>query len=53
MIDGLVVVRVDEHRDAEETVELVKRPLGIIHRRRKAFARAAQVFLELLRDAAA
>jgi DNA-binding transcriptional LysR family regulator len=29
------------------------RPLGIIHRRRKTFPRAAQVFLDLLRDPAA
>lgn len=32
--------------------EGLKRPLGIIHRRKKTFARAAQVFLDLLRDAA-
>ena len=29
------------------------RPLGIIHRRRRAFPRAAQVFMDLLRDPAA
>ena len=29
------------------------RPLGIIHRRRRAFSRAAQVFLDLLREPAA
>ena len=29
------------------------RPLGIIHRRKKTFLRAAQVFLDLLRDPAA
>jgi LysR family transcriptional regulator, transcriptional activator of the cysJI operon len=29
------------------------RPLGIIHRRRRAFPRAAQVFLDLLRETAA
>lgn len=28
----------------------LRRPLGIIHRRKKAFPRAAQVFLDLLRD---
>ncbi|MBN9660674.1 MAG: LysR family transcriptional regulator [Acidobacteria bacterium] len=31
----------------------LNRPLGIIHRRRKTFPRAAQVFLDLLRDPAA
>jgi DNA-binding transcriptional LysR family regulator len=31
----------------------LRRPLGIIHRRKKAFPRAAQVFLDLLRDPAA
>jgi DNA-binding transcriptional LysR family regulator len=31
----------------------LSRPLGIIHRRKKAFPRAAQVFLDLLRDPAA
>jgi len=29
------------------------RPLGIIHRRKKAFPRAAQIFMDLLRDPAA
>jgi hypothetical protein len=29
------------------------RPLGIIHRRKKTFPKAAQVFLDLLRDPAA
>jgi DNA-binding transcriptional LysR family regulator len=33
--------------------EHLVRPLGIIHRRRKSFPSAAQVFLELLRDPAA
>mgnify|MGYP007084714574 FL=1 len=29
------------------------RPLGVIHRRRKRFHRAAQVFLDLLQEAPA
>jgi DNA-binding transcriptional LysR family regulator len=45
---------VQEHRLCAIRLEdLLIRPLGIIHRRRRSFPRAAQVFMDLLRTPAA
>lgn len=50
------MLRDDEQKGLLRSVPLEEplyRPLGIIHRRRRSFPRAAQIFLDLLRETAA